>query len=95
MAKTLVVCGHGPGISDAVARKFGLAGLRFLSAAQSDGAPEQGAGERRNLRGRGRRPGARQGDRVRFRQRHARAFCVAGKFWNLYETRAERSVTIG
>jgi NADP-dependent 3-hydroxy acid dehydrogenase YdfG len=35
MAKTLVVCGHGPGISDAVARKFGLAGHRVALVARN------------------------------------------------------------
>ena len=27
MAKTIVVCGYGPGVSDAVARKFGSEGF--------------------------------------------------------------------
>ncbi len=27
MTKTILVCGHGPGISDAVARKFGAEGF--------------------------------------------------------------------
>jgi NADP-dependent 3-hydroxy acid dehydrogenase YdfG len=35
MAKTLIVCGHGPGISDAVARKFGAEGFSVALAARS------------------------------------------------------------
>lgn len=35
MAKTILVCGHGPGISDAVARKFGAEGFSVALAARS------------------------------------------------------------
>lgn len=35
MAKTILVCGHGPGISDAVARKFGAEGFKVALAARS------------------------------------------------------------
>lgn len=35
MAKTILVCGHGPGISDAVARKFGSEGFAVALAARS------------------------------------------------------------
>lgn len=35
MSKTIVVCGHGPGISDAVARKFGAAGYNVALVARS------------------------------------------------------------
>ncbi len=35
MAKTIVICGYGPGISDAVARKFGKAGFSVALIARS------------------------------------------------------------
>lgn len=35
MAKTIVVCGHGPGISAAVAKKFGAAGFAVALVARS------------------------------------------------------------
>lgn len=35
MAKTIVICGHGPGISDAVARKFGAAGYSVALVARN------------------------------------------------------------
>jgi NADP-dependent 3-hydroxy acid dehydrogenase YdfG len=35
MAKTIVICGHGPGISHAVARKFGKAGFQVALVARS------------------------------------------------------------
>src|SRR4051812_20085027 len=35
MSKTILVCGHGPGISDAVARKFGAEGFSVAIAARS------------------------------------------------------------
>ena len=35
MSKTIVVCGYGPGISDAVAKKFGAAGFSVAIAARS------------------------------------------------------------
>lgn len=35
MAKTILVCGHGPGISDAVARRFGAEGFSVALAARS------------------------------------------------------------
>jgi NADP-dependent 3-hydroxy acid dehydrogenase YdfG len=35
MSNTIVVCGHGPGISHAVARRFGRAGFRVAIAARS------------------------------------------------------------
>jgi len=35
MAKTILVCGHGPGISDAVARKFGAEGFSVAIAARN------------------------------------------------------------
>src|SRR5437868_3178574 len=35
MARTLVVCGHGPGISDAVARRFGREGFAVALVARS------------------------------------------------------------
>lgn len=35
MKRTIVVCGHGPGISDAVARKFGHEGLAVAIVARS------------------------------------------------------------
>ncbi len=35
MTKTIVVCGHGPGISDAVARKFGSEGFSVALVARS------------------------------------------------------------
>lgn len=35
MSKTIVVCGHGPGISDAVARKFGAEGYNVALVARS------------------------------------------------------------
>lgn len=35
MAKTIVVCGHGPGISDAVARRFGREGFQVALVARS------------------------------------------------------------
>ncbi len=34
MAKTILVCGHGPGISDAVARKFGAEGFQVALVAR-------------------------------------------------------------
>ncbi len=35
MSQTIVVCGHGPGISDAVAKKFGAAGFSVALVARS------------------------------------------------------------
>jgi len=35
MAGTIVICGHGPGISDAVARRFGKAGYRVAIVARN------------------------------------------------------------
>lgn len=35
MGKTIVVCGHGPGVSDAVARRFGAEGFDVALAARS------------------------------------------------------------
>ena len=35
MTKTILVCGHGPGISDAVARKFGAEGFSVALVARS------------------------------------------------------------
>lgn len=35
MNKTILVCGHGPGISDAVARRFGRAGYRVAIVARN------------------------------------------------------------
>ena len=35
MKKTILICGHGPGISDAVARKFGAEGFAIALAARS------------------------------------------------------------
>lgn len=35
MSKTILICGHGPGISDAVARKFGAEGFSVALAARS------------------------------------------------------------
>jgi len=35
MKKTILICGHGPGISDAVARKFGAEGFAVALAARS------------------------------------------------------------
>ncbi|HKA91545.1 MAG TPA: SDR family NAD(P)-dependent oxidoreductase [Haliangiales bacterium] len=35
MAKTIVICGYGPGISDAVARKFGAAGFSVALVARN------------------------------------------------------------
>ncbi len=34
MGKTIVICGHGPGVSDAVARKFGAEGFAVALAAR-------------------------------------------------------------
>lgn len=36
MSKTIVVCGHGPGISDAVARRFGREGFSVALVARSE-----------------------------------------------------------
>jgi NAD(P)-dependent dehydrogenase (short-subunit alcohol dehydrogenase family) len=35
MKKTIVVCGHGPGISDAVARRFGREGFAVALVARN------------------------------------------------------------
>ena len=35
MARTIIVCGHGPGISDAVARKFGQEGFSVALVARN------------------------------------------------------------
>lgn len=35
MSKTIIVCGHGPGVSDAVARKFGAEGFSVALVARS------------------------------------------------------------
>jgi NAD(P)-dependent dehydrogenase (short-subunit alcohol dehydrogenase family) len=43
MSKTIVVCGHGPGISDAVARKFGREGFQVAIVARSKERLEQAA----------------------------------------------------
>jgi short-subunit dehydrogenase len=37
MGKTIVVCGHGPGVSDAVARRFGAEGFDVALVARSAG----------------------------------------------------------
>jgi NADP-dependent 3-hydroxy acid dehydrogenase YdfG len=43
MAKTIVVCGYGPGISEAVARKFGGEGFQVALVARSEEKVRQGA----------------------------------------------------
>ena len=40
MQKTIIVCGHGPGISDAVANKFGSEGFQVALVARSAGKLE-------------------------------------------------------
>jgi len=44
MQKTIIVCGHGPGISDAVARKFGGEGFQVALVARSAGKLGQACG---------------------------------------------------
>ncbi|HEX7670382.1 MAG TPA: hypothetical protein VF395_12390 [Polyangiaceae bacterium] len=39
MAKTIVVCGYGPGISSAVAEKFGAEGFSVALAARNASQP--------------------------------------------------------
>ena len=41
MQKTIIVCGHGPGISDAVANKFGGEGFQVALVARSADKLEQ------------------------------------------------------
>jgi NAD(P)-dependent dehydrogenase (short-subunit alcohol dehydrogenase family) len=48
MKKTIVVCGHGPGISDAVARKFGKSGFQVAIVARSQDKLEAAAGRLRD-----------------------------------------------
>lgn len=48
MNKTIVVCGHGPGISDAVARKFGQSGFQVAIVARSKDKLEAAAGRLRD-----------------------------------------------
>lgn len=43
MKKVIIVCGHGPGISDAVARKFGKEGYAVALVARSAGRVETAA----------------------------------------------------
>lgn len=43
MSKTILVCGHGPGISDAVARKFGKEGFKVGLVARSKDKLEKAA----------------------------------------------------
>jgi NADP-dependent 3-hydroxy acid dehydrogenase YdfG len=43
MAKTIVVCGYGPGISQAVARKFGSAGFQVALVSRSAESVTRGA----------------------------------------------------
>lgn len=43
MARTIVIAGYGPGISDAVARKFGAEGFRIALVARSDARVQAGA----------------------------------------------------
>jgi short-subunit dehydrogenase len=43
MAKTIVVCGYGPGISQAVARKFGSAGFQVALVSRSADSVTRGA----------------------------------------------------
>jgi NADP-dependent 3-hydroxy acid dehydrogenase YdfG len=43
MARTILICGHGPGISDAVARKFGREGFQVALVARSTDRIEAGA----------------------------------------------------
>lgn len=40
MSKTIIVCGHGPGISDAVANRFGAEGFQLALVARSAGRLE-------------------------------------------------------
>jgi NADP-dependent 3-hydroxy acid dehydrogenase YdfG len=43
MSRTIVVCGHGPGISDAVARKFGAEGYSVALVARNQSRVESAA----------------------------------------------------
>lgn len=43
MARTIVVCGYGPGISDGVARRFGAEGFRVALVARGEEKLERGA----------------------------------------------------
>lgn len=43
MTKTIVICGHGPGISDAVAKKFGAEGFAVALVARSGDKLERAA----------------------------------------------------
>ena len=43
MSRTIVVAGYGPGISDAVARKFGAEGFRVALVSRSDARVQSGA----------------------------------------------------
>lgn len=43
MSRTIVVCGHGPGISDAVARKFGAEGFQVALVARNGDRVVEGA----------------------------------------------------
>ena len=45
MSKTIVVCGHGPGISDAVARRFGKEGFSVAIAARNAERLQKAVGE--------------------------------------------------
>lgn len=45
MAKTIIICGHGPGISDAVARRFGAEGFSVALAARSADRLEKAAAD--------------------------------------------------
>jgi short-subunit dehydrogenase len=42
LAKTVIVCGYGPGISDAVARRFGGAGFAVALIARTQGKLDEG-----------------------------------------------------
>ena len=66
MSKTIVVVGFGPGISNAVAEKFGAEGFSVALVARSQERLDAGAEDRRNDL-----PGARRDERHRHDQHDA------------------------
>jgi short-subunit dehydrogenase len=92
MGKTIVVCGHGPGVSDAVARRFGSEGFSVALVARS---AARLAGAEKALAGRGVRAASFAVDladpeavRSLFGQVRETLGPVAAIHWNSYATGA-------
>jgi short-subunit dehydrogenase len=92
MQRTIIVCGHGPGISDAVANKFGSEGFQVALVARSVEKLEKARGA---LQTRGVKPAAFPTDltdpnaaKALVKQVHDQLGPVTAIHWNAYANTA-------